>query len=74
MDEVKVIITLKSGKELKQPAPKAIEQGQEAKEIEPDEVVIKQTAEKNSTPPPFPQALKDKKKDINQAKMLEVLR
>ena len=27
MDEVKAIITLRSGKELKQPAPKAVEQG-----------------------------------------------
>ena len=74
MDEVKAIITLRSGKELKQPAPKAVEQGQEAKETEPEEVVIKHTAVKNSTPPPFPQALKAKKKAINQAEMLEVLR
>ena len=29
---------------------------------------------KNSTPPPFPQALKAKKKTINQAEILEVLR
>ena len=36
--------------------------------------MIKQTAEKNSTPPPFPQALKAKKKAINQAEILEVLR
>ena len=36
--------------------------------------MIKQTVEKNSTPPPFPQALKAKKKVINQAEMLEVLR
>ena len=36
--------------------------------------MIKQTAVKNSTPPPFPQALKAKKKAINQAEMLEVLR
>ena len=36
--------------------------------------MIKQTAEKNSTHPPFPQALKAKKKAINQAEMLEVLR
>ena len=36
MDEVKAIITLRSGKELKQPAPKAVEQGQEAKEAEPE--------------------------------------
>ena len=28
---------------------------------------------KNSTPPPFPQALKAKKKAINQAEILEVL-
>ena len=70
MDEVKAIITLRSGKELIQPTPKAVKQGQEAEEIEPEEVVIKQTVEKNSTPPPFPQALKAKKK----AEMLEVLR
>ena len=74
MDEVKAIITLRSGKELKQPAPKAVKQGQEAEETEPEEVVIKKTVVKNSTPPPFPQALKAKKKAINQAKMLEVLR
>ena len=36
--------------------------------------MIKQTAEKNNTSPPFPQALKAKKKVINQAEMLEVLR
>ena len=74
MDEVKAIITLRSGKELKQPAPKALEQGLEAKETKPEEVVIKQTTMKNRTPPPFPQALKDRKKAINQAEMLEVLR
>ena len=39
MDEVKEIITLRSGKELKQPVPKAVEEGQEAKEVEPEEVV-----------------------------------
>ena len=74
MDEVKAIIILRSGKELKQPAPKAIEQGQEAKEAEPEEVVTRETAMKNSTPPPFPQTLKVKKKAINQAEILEVLR
>ena len=74
MDEVKAIITLRSGKELKQPAPKVVEQDQEAKEAEPEEVVTRETAVKNSTPPPFPQALKAKKKAINQAEILEVLR
>ena len=74
MDEVKEIITLKSGKELKQPVPKAAEEGQEAKEAEPEEVVTRETVVKNITPPHFPQALKAKKKAINQAEILEVLR
>ena len=74
MDEVKAIITLRSGKELRQPAPKAVEQGLEAKETEPEEVVIKHTAVKNCTPPPFSQELKAKKKAINQVEMLEALR
>ena len=74
MDEVKAIITLRSGKELKQPATKTVKKGQEAEETEPKEVVIKQTAEKKSTTLLFPQALKAKKKAINQAEMLEVQR
>ena len=74
MDEVKAIITLRSGKELTQPAPKAIDPRQEAKETKPEEVVINQTAKKNNTSPPFPQALKTKKKAINQVEMLEVFR
>ena len=74
MDEVKAIITLRSGKELKQLAPKVVEQGQEAKETKPEEEVTRETVVKNSTPPPFPQALKAKKKTINQAEILEVLR
>ena len=74
MDEVKAIITLRSGKELKQPIPKPTEEAQEVKEAEPDEVVTKELAAKNSTPPPFSQALKAKKKAINQAEILEVLR
>ena len=44
MDEVKAIITLRSGKELKQPAPKVVQKGQEVEESGLEEVVIKQTA------------------------------
>ena len=65
MDEVKAIITLRSGKELKQPLPKAAEEVQEAKEAEPEEVVTQETVVKNNTSPPFLQALKAKKKAIN---------
>ena len=41
MDEVKAIIKFRSGKELNQPTPKAVKQGQEAEETEPEGVVIK---------------------------------
>ena len=36
--------------------------------------MTRETVVKNSTPPLFPQALKAKKKAINQAEILEVLR
>ena len=74
MDEVKAIITLRSGKDLKQPVLEPVEENQEVKEAEPDKVVTKELAAKNNTPPPFLQALKAKKKAINQAEILEVLR
>ena len=37
-------------------------------------MVTKEATGRNSTPLPFPQAMKAKKKAINQAEMLEVLR
>ena len=74
MDKVNAVITLRSGKEVEQPVPKPVEEGQEAKETQPEEEVIKENAVKKSTPPHFPQALKGKKKAINQTEMLEVLR
>ena len=74
LDDVKEVITLRSGKEVKQLVPKPAEEGQEEKEVEPEKEVTKGNAVKNNTPPPFPQALKAKKKSINQAEILEVLR
>ena len=74
MNEVKAIITLRSGKELTRPSLKAIDLEQEAIDTEPGEVVIKQTVEEYKAPPPFPQSLRTKKKAINQAEILEVLR
>ena len=74
IDEVKAVITLRSGKEVEQPVPKPAELDKEEKEAEPEKIVIKEDAVKKSTPPPFPQALKSKKKAINQAEILEVLR
>ena len=74
INEVKAVITLRSGKKVEQPVPKQAEKGHEAKETEPKEEAIKENAVKKSTPPLFPQALKAKKKAINQTEMLEVLR
>ena len=53
IDEVKAVITLRSGKEVKHPVPKLVEEGQEAKEAELEEEVTKENAVKNKTPPPF---------------------
>ena len=72
--EVKVVITLRSGKEVEQPVPKPAKEDTEEKGAEPEKIVIKEDAVKKSTPPPFPQAIKGKKKAINQAEILEVLR
>ena len=74
IDEVKTVITLRSGKEIKQPVPKPAEEGQEVKEAELEEEVIKENAVKKSTPPHFPQSLTTKKKAIDQAEILEALR
>ena len=74
LNEVKAIITLRSGKELTRPSSKAIDPKQEAIDTEPGEVVIKLTVEEYKLPPPFPQSQRTKKKAINQAEILEVLR
>ena len=47
--EFKMVITLRSGKEVKQLIPKPAEEDQEAKEAEPEEEVIKENAVKKST-------------------------
>ena len=74
MDEVKVVTTMSSGKQVDQPVPTPAEETKEKKEAEPKRIVIKEDTVKKSTPPPFPQALKGKKKSINQNEILEVLR
>ena len=65
MDEVKAIIILRSGKEVDQLVPIPVEETKEEKEVEPEYVIIKEDSMKKSMPPPFPQALKGKKKASN---------
>ena len=74
MDEVKAIITLRSGKEIEQPVPTTAEETCKEKEAEPERVIINEEPVKRRMPPPFPQALRGKKKIPNQAEIWEVLR
>ena len=74
MDEVKAIITLRSGKEVDQPMPKPVEETKKGEEMEPEHIFLKEDSMKHCMPPPFPQALRGKKKASQQAGILEVLR
>ena len=53
MDEVKAIITLRSGKQVDQPMPIPVEETKEEKEVEPEYKIIKEESMKKSMPPHF---------------------
>ena len=74
MDEVKAIITLRSGQEIEQPVPKAIEETCKEHEAQPERVIISKDSMKHYMPLPFPQALRSKKKASQQAGILKVQR
>ena len=74
IDEVKVVIPPRSGKQVEQPIPEPVDETKEEKEAESESIVIKEDMVKESMPPSFPQALKGKKKVIHQNEILEVLR
>ena len=74
MDEVKAIITLRSGKEVDQHMPKPVEESKQGEKLHPEHILLKEDSMKYSIPPPFPQALRGKKKASQQAGILEVLR
>ena len=74
IDEVKAVVTLRSGKELRlaittptKTAPTVVDPSEEEQQAKREEV-------KPSVPPPFPQALRKKKNSVNQTEILEVLR
>ena len=71
---MKAIITLRSGKEVDQPMPKPIEETRKGVEMEPEHIFLKEDSMKPCMPPLFPQALRNKKKESQQAGILEVLR
>ena len=68
MDEVKAVITLRSGKEIEQPVSKPVEMANQEKEMESDQIIITKDSMKKSMPPPFPQALKGKKRPPSRLK------
>ena len=74
MDEVKSIITLRSGKEVDQPLLKPVEESRQGEEMQPEHILLEEDTMKYRIPPPFPQALRGKKKATQQAGILEVLR
>ena len=74
MDEVKAIITLRSGKEIEQPVPKIAEETKKEEEAKPERIIIREYSMKKNTPPPFPQAVRGKEKITNQTEIWEVLR
>ena len=73
MDEVKAIITLRSGKKVDQSMPKPLDEDKEGQDEESEKILIKEEMKK-SMPLPFPQALRGKNKVNNQTEILEVLR
>ena len=74
MDEVKAIITLRSGKEVDQPMPKPVEESRKGDELQSEHILMKEDSMKYSMPPQFPQPLRSKKKASQHESILEVLR
>ena len=62
IDEVKAVITLRSGKQVEQPIPEHVEETKEENEAEYESIVIKEDMVKKILPPLFPQALKAKRR------------
>ena len=60
--------------EIEQPVPMTAEETCKEKEAEPEKVIISEDLVKKNIPPPFPQALRSKKKIPNQVEIWEVLR
>ena len=74
IDEVKAVVTLRSGKELRPAVPVLANAAPTVTDSPEEEQLAKKEEVKTSVPPPFPQALRKKKNSVNQTEMLEVLR
>ena len=72
IDEVKAVVTLRSGRELRPAVPDPAKKAPTVVEPLEDEPPAGEEV-KHSVPPPFPQALRKRKKSVNQNEILEVL-
>ena len=73
-DEVKAVVTLRSGRELQTAVPEPVKSAPVVAEPLQEEQSVAKEEVKIKIPPPFPQVLRKKKNHVNQTKMLEVLR
>ena len=72
-DEVKAVVTLRSGRELQTAVPELVKSAPvEAEPLQEEQSIAKEEV-KIRIPPPFPQPLRKKKNRVNQTEMLEVL-
>ena len=73
IDEVKAVVTLRSGKELRPVVPAPTKTAPTVVDPSEEEQSAKREEVKPSVPPPFPQALRKKKNSVHQTEILEVL-
>ena len=73
-DDVKPVVTLRSGRELQTAVPELVKSAPVGAEPLQDEQSVVKEEVKIRIPPPFPQVLRKKKNRVNQTEMLEVLR
>ena len=73
-DEVKAVVTLRSGRELKPTDPALVKLDPALVDPPQEEQSPSREERKISVPPLFPQALRKRKSSVNQTEMLEVLR
>ena len=72
-DEVKAVVTLRSGKELKPAVPELVKSAPTVADPLQKEQLASKEEVKISVPPQFQQVLRKKKNSVNQTEMLEVL-
>ena len=73
-DEVRAVVTLRSGRELKPAVPELVKSAPVVAEPLQEEQSVAKEEVKIRIPPPFPQVLRKKKNHVNQTEMFEALR